>query len=44
MNQLVYDADCRLWRATVRLALKDMKRMRRNCDLIDWDVADEFIS
>ena len=43
MNQLVYDADCRLWRATVPLALKDMKRTRRNCDLIDWDVANEFI-
>ena len=43
MDQLVYDADCRLWRATVSLALKDMKNTRRNCDLIDWDVADEFI-
>jgi len=43
MDQLVYDADCRLWRATVPLALKDMKRTRRNCDLIDWDVVDEFI-
>ena len=43
MNQLVYDADCRLWRAMVPLAVKDMKRSRRNCDLIDWGVVDEFI-
>jgi len=43
MNELVYDADCRLWRAMVPLAIKDMKRVRRNIDLIDWDVADEFI-
>jgi len=43
MNELVYDADCRLWRATVPRALKDMKRVRRNIDLIDWDIANEFI-
>lgn len=44
MPQLMYDADCRLWRATVSLALQDMKRARRkNYNLIDWQVADEFI-
>ena len=43
MDQLVYDADCRLWRASVPLALKDMKRARRNRDLIDWDVVNELI-
>ena len=43
MNELVYDADCRLWRANVSLALKDMKRARRNCNLIDWDMENEFI-
>jgi predicted transcriptional regulator of viral defense system len=43
MNQLSYDADCRLWRATVPLALRDMKATHRNCDLIDWDIANEFI-
>lgn len=43
MDQLTYDADCRLWRASVSLALKDMRKARRNCDLIDWDVAHEFI-
>lgn len=40
---LVYDKSCGLWRATVAQALRDMKRTQRNCDLIDWDSADEFI-
>ncbi len=43
MKQLSYDAHCRLWRATVPLALRDMKATHRNCDLIDWDIANEFI-
>ncbi len=42
-QQLSYDASCRLWRASVPLALRDMKITHRNCDLIDWDVANEFI-
>ena len=42
-NQLSYDASCRLWRATVALALRDMKATHRNCDLVDWDIAHEFI-
>jgi hypothetical protein len=42
-DQLTYDANCSLWRASVRLALRDMKRVHRNCDLIDWDVANELI-
>jgi predicted transcriptional regulator of viral defense system len=43
MNQLTYDANCRLWRADIKLALRDMKRAHRNCDLIDWDAANELI-
>lgn len=43
MKQLHYDASCRLWRATVPLALRDMRATHRNSDLIDWDVANEFI-
>lgn len=43
IKQLSYDADCRLWRASVPLALRDMKATHRNCDLIDWDIANEFI-
>jgi hypothetical protein len=42
-KQLTYDANCRLWRASVSLALRDMKVTHRNCDLIDWDIANEFI-
>jgi hypothetical protein len=43
MNQLSYDKNCGLWRANVPLALRDMKATHRNCDLIDWDIANEFI-
>jgi predicted transcriptional regulator of viral defense system len=42
-NQLHYDARCHLWRASVALALKDMRATRRNLDLIDWSVADELV-
>lgn len=37
MHDLFYDGPCGLWRATVVLAIKDMKKTKRNCDLIDWD-------
>lgn len=43
MDQITYDENSRMWRASVRLALKDMKRAHRNCDLIDWDIANEFV-
>jgi hypothetical protein len=43
MYQLSYDKNCGLWRANVSLALRDMKTTHRNCDLIDWDIANEFI-
>jgi len=43
MDQLSYDADCKLWRASVPLALRDMRAAHRNCDLINWDIANEFI-
>jgi len=43
VDQLTYDHHRKLWKASVALALKNMKRMHRNCDLIDWDVANEFI-
>ena len=42
-GQLRYDQDCRLWRASVALALKDMKLTRRNTDLIDWNLANELV-
>jgi hypothetical protein len=43
MNQLYYDKNCGLWRANVALALRDMKATHRNCDLIDWNIANELI-
>ena len=42
-SQLSYDPRCHLWRASVILALKDMVLTRRNTDLVDWEVAHEFI-
>ena len=43
MHQLSYDHRCGLWRANVALAIRDMKITQRNCDLIDWDIANELI-
>lgn len=43
MDHLHYDLACGLWRTDVPLALKDMKRTRKNMDLINWSVANEFI-
>lgn len=43
IDQLIYDDKCGLWRATVPLAIRDMKVTNRNCDLIDWNIANEFI-
>ena len=40
--QVTFDERCRLWRASVPLALQDMKRCRRPLDLIDWSVVGEF--
>lgn len=42
-DELTYDARCSLWRASVALALRDMKATRRNRDLIDWEALDEFV-
>ena len=41
--QLTYDANCRMWRASVALALKDMKRTRRSFDLVNWEIANELV-
>lgn len=43
VGQLHYDARCRLWRATPQQALRDMKVAKRNMDLVDWSIADEFV-
>jgi predicted transcriptional regulator of viral defense system len=44
VRHLVYDTQCRLWRADVEQALHDMRATRRSTsDLIDWSVVDELI-
>jgi predicted transcriptional regulator of viral defense system len=40
---LSYDPRCHLWRASVALAIRDMKAAKRSLDLIDWEVAGEFV-
>ncbi|MFM8634816.1 MAG: type IV toxin-antitoxin system AbiEi family antitoxin [Planctomycetia bacterium] len=42
-RELTYDPDCRLWRASVRQALRDMKATRRSLDLVDKEVARELV-
>ena len=41
--ELSYDPDRRLWRASVRQALRDMKATRRSMDLVDREVARELV-
>jgi hypothetical protein len=43
INYLNYDQPCGMWRANVVLALRDMKATHRNCDLINWEIANELI-
>ena len=42
-GRVVYDQRCRLWRASVGLAIEDMRRTRRSLDLVDWSVVDESL-
>lgn len=42
-DKLTYDERCKLWRASVSLALRDMKATHRNCDLINWEIAHEYL-
>lgn len=44
VKHLTYDPDCRLWRASVDLAIKDMRTTGRSTiDLINWREVDELI-
>ena len=43
MDSLTYDQKCGMWRANVALAIRDMKTTRRNTDLVNWDIVNEFI-
>ncbi len=40
--QLIYDRSVGLWRASVELALQDMRRIGRPLDLINWDALKEM--
>ncbi len=42
-THLNYDVECRLWRASVAQAVRDMRRHQRNLDLIDWSLVDESV-
>jgi len=42
-GQLAYDADCRLWRASPALALRDMRATRRDLSLVDPEVLRELV-
>ena len=42
-HELTYDPDCRLWRASVRQALRDMKATHRSLDLVDEEAAHELV-
>ena len=42
-DQLTYDVRCHLWRASVDLAIRDMKATRRNMDLVDGEAVDELV-
>ena len=42
-GDLTFDERRRLWRASVRLALRDMRATGRSLDLIDWSVVDELV-
>ncbi|MGE4489369.1 MAG: hypothetical protein AB7E95_07495 [Kiritimatiellales bacterium] len=41
--RLSYDSHCQLWRASVELALQDMKDTQRDTGLVNWEAANEFI-
>lgn len=43
MKQLTYDKSHKLWHANSKLAIEDMKKTHRNCDLINWEIINESI-
>ncbi len=42
-GELTYDPERRLWRASVRQALRDMKATRRSLELVDEEAANELV-
>jgi len=43
LNHLVYDSKARLWKADIHLALKDIKKTKRNTDLIQWEMIHDHV-
>ena len=43
VGELAYDPDRRLWRASVRQALRDMKATRRSMELVNEEALYEFV-
>ncbi|UOA07418.1 MULTISPECIES: type IV toxin-antitoxin system AbiEi family antitoxin [Methylobacter] len=43
VGQIYYDTRCKLWRAKVPQALRDMRATHRSTDLIDWSVANGLV-
>lgn len=43
MTELTWDHRIHLWRASVALAMKDLKYTHRSQELIDWELADELV-
>ncbi len=41
-DRLIYDTRCRFWRASVELALQDMRQAGRPMDLVDWSIVHEL--
>lgn len=41
IDELTYDSRCGMWRASVPLALRDMKAARRTLELVDWSLVNE---
>ncbi len=44
LDSLVYDSRCRLWRASIPLAAADLKHVRRNLDLVNWQEVSTYES
>lgn len=42
-EHLHYDTRCKSWRASVPLALRDMRATHHNLDLIDWSIVNELV-
>jgi IS1 family transposase len=42
-NELSYDVERHLWRASVKQAMRDMKATRRSMELVDKEVAHELV-